>query len=504
MSSTAWRLDPDRGFDPEPSRRTLARDLYATVRNLPLLCPHSHVPPALLADPEACLGDPASLFVIPDHYVTRMLFSQGVSLEDLGIPARDGTPVERDHRRIWQRFAEHFYLFRGTPTGLWLADELVNLFGVSERLDGASAQRIYDHLEAQLARPEFRPRALLARFNIALLCTTDSATDSLEHHRQIHAAGLARVRPTFRPDALLALDAPDWPAQIARLSERSGIDVVDYGGFIRALEERRVAFRAMGALATDHGVLSPTTARLSDGEAERIFVRALRGAADARDAARFTAHMLMEFARMSCEDGLVMQLHAGSLRNHHERLYARFGPDVGADIPVATEWTRNLRPLLNACGADPRFRLILFTLDESAYGRELAPLAGHYPAVLLGPPWWFFDSVNGMRRYFAEVIETAGVYNTAGFNDDTRAFASIPARHDLWRRVSCDWLAGLVTQGLLAADEAVDLAYELAYGLAWRAYCRGSATSGLPLFHVKPAAKDQPRREDEHSASSTT
>ncbi len=474
MPGRPWTLAPDRCFDPEPSQRALARDLYATVRYLPLLCPHGHVPASLLADPEACLGDPAALFVIPDHYVTRMLYSHGVPLEALGLPARDGTPVETDPRQIWQRFAERFYLFRGTPTGLWLADELVNLFGVSERLDGASAQRIYDHLEAQLARPEFRPRALLARFNIALLCTTDAATDPLDQHRRIHAAGLTRVRPTFRPDALLTLDASDWRAQIARLSERSGIHVVDYGSFIRALEERRAAFKALGALATDHGVLTPATARLSDGEAARIFARALRGAASAHDAARFTAHILMEFARMSCEDGLVMQLHAGSLRNHHERLYARFGPDVGADIPVATEWTRNLRPLLNACGADPRFRLILFTLDESAYGRELAPLAGHYPAVLLGPPWWFFDSVNGMRRYFAEVIETAGVYNTAGFNDDTRAFASIPARHDLWRRVSCDWLAGQVLQGLLAEDEAVDLAHELAYGLAWRAYCRGS------------------------------
>jgi len=474
MPGTPWTLAPDRCFDPEPSRRALARDLYATVRNLPLLCPHGHVPPALLADPEAHLGDPAALFVISDHYVTRMLYSQGVPLEALGVPTRDGTPVETDPRQIWQRFAERFYLFRGTPTGLWLADELVNLFGVSERLDGASAQRIYDHLEARLARPEFRPRALLARFNVALLCTTDAATDPLEQHRQIHAVGLTLVRPTFRPDALLALDAPDWKAQVARLGERSGLHVVDYRGFIRALEERRAAFKALGALATDHGVLTPATARLSDEEAERIFARALRGAADAHDAARFTAHMLMEFARMSCEDGLVMQLHAGSLRNHHERLHARFGPDVGADIPVATEWTRNLRPLLNACGADPRFRLILFTLDESAYGRELAPLAGHYPAVLLGPPWWFFDSVNGMRRYFAEVIETAGVYNTAGFNDDTRAFASIPARHDLWRRVSCDWLAGLVAQGLLAEDEALDLARELAYGLAWRAYRRES------------------------------
>jgi glucuronate isomerase len=342
---------------------------------------------------------------------------------------------------------------------------------VEERLTSASAQRIYDHLADRLASPAFAPRALLDRFHVALLATTDAATDTLDHHRRLHADGLARVIPTFRPVALVNdLGSPAWRAQIAALSEVSGVDVVDYASYIRALEQRRTVFKSLGALAADHGVLTPATARLGDHEVAAIFTRALRGAASAGDAARFTAHMLMEFARMSCEDGLVMQLHAGSLRNHHERLFARFGPDMGADIPVATEWTRNLRPLLNACGADPRFRLILFTLDESAYSRELAPLAGHYPAVRLGPPWWFHDSVNGMRRYFDQVVETAGLYNTAGFNDDTRAFASIPARHDLWRRVSCDWLAGQVLRGLLAEDAAAELAAELAYGLAQRAY----------------------------------
>jgi glucuronate isomerase len=465
-----WRLSPDRCFDGDPARRAVARTLYAQVQNLPLFCPHGHVPPALLADPAARLGTPAELFVIPDHYILRMLVSQGLPLEQLGVPSRDGGPVEADHRAIWRRFAAHFHLFRGTPTGLWLQAELVELFGVEERLSTASADRIYGQLEAQLARPAFAPRALLDRFRIELLATTDAAADTLADHRRLHADGLARVIPTFRPDAVVALDAPAWREQIARLSAVAGVEVVDYASYIRALEQRRSAFKALGALATDHGVLTPFTERLSDGEAERLFARALRGAADANDAARFTAHMLLEFARMSCEDGLVMQLHAGSLRNHHDELFRRFGPDKGADIPVATEWTRNLRPLLNAHGADPRFRLILFTLDESAYSRELAPLAGYYPAVLLGPPWWFHDSVNGMRRYFDLVVETAGLYNTAGFNDDTRAFASIPARHDVWRRVGCDWLAGQVLQGLLDEDEAAELAVELAAGLAKRAY----------------------------------
>ncbi|MCE7985438.1 MAG: glucuronate isomerase [Caldilinea sp. CFX5] len=465
-----WTLSPDRCFNADPAQRTVARELYATVKDLPLVCPHGHVPPALLADPKATFGTPTELFFIPDHYLFRMLYSQGVPLADLGIPTRDGAPVETDHRRIWQRFADHFHLFRATPSGLWLADELVNCFGVEERLTGDSAQAIYDHLAAQLARSEFSPRALFDRFQIELLCTTDAATDALEQHRLLHAAGFGQVRPTFRPDAVVNLTNPTWSAEIAALSEVSGIDVVDYPSFIRALEKQRAFFKQMGALATDHSTLTPYTTRLSACAAATLFDLARKGQATSQDAAQFTGHMLMEFARMSVEDGLVMQVHIGVVRNHNAGIFDRFGADKGADIPVATEWTRNLQPLLNAYGSDPRFRLILFTLDESSYSRELAPLAGHYPALRLGPPWWFHDSVNGMRRYFDQVIETAGLYNTAGFNDDTRAFASIPSRHDVWRRVSCDWLAGLVVQGLLAEDEAVEMAYECAIGLAKRAY----------------------------------
>ena len=467
---TLWTLSPDRLFDADPARRAVARELYAEVESFARVCPHGHVPPALLADPDATLGTPAELFIIPDHYVFRMLYSQGVPLEDLGVPTRDGTPVETDHRRIWQRFCENFHLFRGTPTGLWLADELVNVFGVEEKPTGESAQRIYDHLEEQIARPEFTPRALLDRFDVEVLCTTDAASSPLEHHRRLHDDGLGHVRPTFRPDAVVAIDGPAWPGEIEALGEASGIDVLDYGSFIRALEGRREAFKRMGALATDHSVTVPRTERLSDHEARTIFDRALGGEADGNDAARFAAHMLMEFACMSAEDGLVMQMHVGSFRNHHDALLARFGPDAGADIPLATEWTRNLRPLLNAYGDDPRFRLITFTLDESTYGRELAPLAGHYPAMVLGPPWWFFDSPLGMGRYLDAVVETAGINNLAGFNDDTRAFASIPARHDVWRRATCDWLAGMVVRGLVEEEDAPEMAREFAYGLAKRAY----------------------------------
>lgn len=470
MIAHRWALSPDRCFDPNPAQRELARQLYTSVKDLPLVCPHGHVHPALLADPDARFGSPADLFIIPDHYVFRMLYSQGVAMEDLGVPTQDGTPVESDHRRIWQRFAEHFYLFRGTPTGLWLTDELITVFGVDEPLNGDSAQRIYDHLEAQLAKPEFAPRALLKQFNIEVLCTTDAATDQLEDHRRLHEEGLKLIRPTFRPDAVVNLNAASWRANIDKLSQVSGSEIGSYSAFIQALEARRAHFKQLGAAATDHAAVTAHTEHLTEHEAQTIFDRALAGQASEADATRFTAHMLVEMARMSVEDGLVMQLHVGSIRNHNDIISRRFGLDKGADIPTQTDWTHGLRVLLNAYGNDRRLQLILFTLDESTYSRELAPLAGHYPALLLGPPWWFFDSVNGMCRYLDLVIETAGLYNTAGFNDDTRAFASIPSRHDVWRRVTCNWTAGLAAQGLIAEDDAVEMAQDFAYRLAKRAY----------------------------------
>jgi glucuronate isomerase len=469
--SKPWTLDPDRLFDPNPARRSAARTFYEEVEDLPIVGPHGHVPPKLLADPGATLGTPAELFIIPDHYVFRMLYSQGVPMEVLGVPTVDGSPVETDHRRIWQRFCENFHLFRATPTGLWLSDELVNVFGVTERPTGENAQRIYDDLEERLASPEYAPRALLERFNVEVLCTTDAATDTLEHHAALRAEGWdGRVRPTFRPDAVTDISMPGWRENIERLSQVSGITVVNYGSFVEALEERRSFFKEMGAVATDHSATTPHTERLSEREAQQIFARALSGTVIDEDVVRFTAHVLMEMARMSVEDGLVMQLHAGSLRNHNETVHRRFGGDAGADIPIAADWTRGLRALLEEWGNDPSFRLVVFGLDESAYSRELAPLAGHYPAMLLGAPWWFYDSPLGMRRYLDAVVETAGIYNTAGFNDDTRAFASIPSRHDVWRRVTCDWVAGLLTTGLVDEEDALDMVRELAYGLAKKAY----------------------------------
>ena len=465
-------LDADRYFDPDPAVRRLARTLHDEIRDLPLVCPHGHVDAALLAD-DAPFPEPTALLLIPDHYIFRMLYSQGVPLEALGIPTRDGSPVEQDPRRIWQRFAEHWYLFRGTPTGAWLTHELSDVFGVRVQLSAATGPRIYDAIVERLASPEFRPRALFARFNIEVLATTDAASDSLAAHERLRASGWAmgdRVIPTFRPDALFRIAAPGWRGALAALERVHGIGIGDYPTFIGALAERRATFRALGAAATDHGVLEPYTERLPDAIAAELFARALAGEADGADQRRFEAHLLMEMARLSTEDGMVMQLHPGSLRDHHAGLAVRFGPDKGADIPVATEYTRNLRPLLNAYGADPRLTLVLFTLDESTYARELAPLAGHYPAVRLGPPWWFHDSLEGMRRFRERVTETAGIYNTAGFNDDTRAFCSIPARHDLARRVDANWLAGLVARHVVDLADAREMARALAYDLVRRTY----------------------------------
>jgi glucuronate isomerase len=465
-------MHDDRFFDSDPAIRRVARRLYEQTAALPIVSPHGHVDPTLLAD-DRPFAEPTALIILPDHYVLRLLYSRGILLEQLGILPASGDPqgVERNPRAIWKVLGDHYHLFRGTPTAAWLDYQIAHVFGVVKALSGDTALAIYDEILEKLLAPEFRPRALFERFNIEVLATTDAATDELDSHRRLRESGWrGRVIPTFRPDALFQIASPAWPGQIARLASVTGAPVTDYQQFVSALESRRSFFCAMGATATDHGVEEPYTASLHDEEADGLFQRAVQGRATADDQRRFQAHLLIETARQSTSDGLVMQLHAGSLRNHNQWLYERFGPDRGADIPVATEYTRNLRPLLNAYGNDLRFRLILFTLDESAYSRELAPLAGHYPAVRLGPAWWFHDSVEGMTRYRQQVTETAGIYNTCGFNDDTRAFCSIPARHDLSRRVDANWLAGLVARHVVGLDDAEAMARALAYDLAKDAY----------------------------------
>jgi glucuronate isomerase len=461
----------DRLLGASKPERRLARNLYESVANLPIVSPHGHVPVELLADSEARLGPPGRLFVSGDHYLLRMLYSQGIRLEELGVAPLDGEPVESDDRKIWQRFADNFGLFAGTPSGLWTATTLANVFGIEKRLTSANAQTVYDLLAERLQSADFAPRALFDRFAIEVLATTDAAESGLESHRRLREDGWGkRVRPTFRPDAVTSLGSVSWPESLKRLGLVCAREIGDYRTFVAVLEERRGYFKTLGATATDHAVEIVRTERLSEAEAEAIFQRALRGEATHDEARRFEAHMLWEMARMSCEDGLVMQIRAGSMRDYNSRLKERFGSDIGADIPVALDWTRGLHPLLAAHGDNPRLRLILSTLDESTYSRELAPLAGHYPAVLLGPPWWFHDSPNGIGRYLDSVSETAGFQNLAGFVDDARNLVAIPARHDVWRRVTCAWLARKVLLGSLDEENATRIASELACELARQAY----------------------------------
>jgi glucuronate isomerase len=463
-------LNKYRFFDSDEKIRQIAFDLFSNVKDLPIISPHGHVDPALLANNEP-FSDPIELFIIPDHYIYRMLFSQGITLEELGIPTIDGTKVETDHRKIWQIFGDNFYLFAGTPTDVWLRHEFVEVFGIEEKLNSKNAMDIYYRIQAKLKTKEFLPRTLFEKFNIEVLSTTDSVGDNLENHKKVKSSGLkGRVIPCFRPDGVVNILTKSWKDEIEKLSNASGIEVNSYKNFIKAIENRREYFKSVGTVSTDQGVISPYTHRLSEKEADDIFNRALKDKADENDWSLFTANMLMEMARMSTEDGLVMQIHPGSLRNHNKKLYERFGLDKGADIPLQTEYTKNLFELLNEYGNHSNLTLIVFTLDESTYSRELATLAGHYPAMKLGPPWWFHDSIQGMTRFRQSVIETAGFYNTVGFNDDTRAFLSIPARHDLARRMDSNFLAEQVARNIIDLDDAKQISHALAYDLVKKAY----------------------------------
>ena len=464
-------LHPDRALPADPRVRAIARSIYEKTAGLPLVCMHGHVEAADLAT-DAPFSDPAELLVVPDHYVTRMLVSQGIPLERLGVRSLDpAVTSERDSRAIWRLFCANWSLYRGTPSRYWLEHELVDVFGVTERPTAANAYRLYDQIAATLAQPEFRRLALLDRFGIELLATTDAATSDLAQHARLRELGYGdRVIPTFRPDAVVHPDRPAWRADVDRLGELVDSDTGDYPGYLQALRRRRQAFVAAGARATDHGHDTADTTPLPAAEADRIFAAGRAGTVTADESAAFAAHMLYLMAEMSCEDGLVMQIHPGVLRDHHDGVAATFGPDKGFDIPVPVDFTRALRPMLQAFGHDPNFRTVLFTIDETVYSRELAPLPGAYPSVRLGAPWWFLDSPAGMRRFRETATETAGFYNTSGFVDDTRAFASIPARHDLSRRIDAGYLATLVAEHRLDEDEAVDTAVDVAYRLPKLAY----------------------------------
>ncbi|MFJ1293904.1 glucuronate isomerase [Paracoccus yeei] len=463
-------LDQDRLFPVEPALRDLARGLYDDIRDLPIVSPHGHTDPRWFAEDQP-FPDPAQLFVTPDHYVFRMLCSQGVALTDLGVPRADGGPSETDGRRIWRLFARHYHLLRGTPSRLWLDHSFHHVFGIDRRLGPDTADWYYDHIADCLSRPEFRPRALYERFNIEVIATTEPATDDLRWHRMIRDSGWrGRVVTAYRPDGVIDPEMAGFAGNVALMGQQTGFDTATWAGYLDAHRARRAYFKEFGATSSDHGHPSARTEDLPQAEAAALFQKALRGACSAGEADAFRGQMLTEMARMSLEDGLVLQIHPGARRNHSDPVMAMFGRDKGFDIPGPTDYVAALRPLLNAVGMRPDLTVILFTLDETSYARELAPLAGVYPCLRLGPPWWFYDSPEGMRRFREMTTETAGFYNTVGFNDDTRAFCSIPARHDVARRVDCAFLATLVATGRLNADEAPELAHELTYGLVKRAY----------------------------------
>lgn len=461
---------PDLLFAAEGRALSIARDLYAVVKDLPIVSPHGHTDPRWYALNEP-FPDPAQLLVGPDHYIFRMLFSQGVRLEDLGISPLDGSLVESDPRAIWRRFAEHYYLFRGTPTRLWLDHVLEHLFGIDEPLNASTADRHYDTIAGLLKQDGYRPRALFERFNIEVIATTEGALDDLQWHKAIRDSGWqGRVVTAYRPDAVVDPDFEGFLGNLDRLGEVSGCDTGTWAGYLDAHRQRRAFFKSFGATSSDHGHPTAETANLSDAASEELFNRIRRGSDDERERKLFRAQMLTEMAKMSRDDGLVMQIHPGSWRNHSPGVFQKFGRDKGFDIPTRTDYAAALKPLLDCVGLERDLTIILFTLDETSYARELAPLAGVYPALKLGPAWWFHDSPEGMRRFREMTTETAGFYNTVGFNDDTRAFPSIPARHDVARRVDCAFLARLVAEHRLREDEAHELARELAYTLAKKAY----------------------------------
>ena len=461
----ALNLHSDRLLPVDPATRDLARKLYAQVKDLPIISPHGHTDPEWFAG-NANFGNAAELLLHPDHYVFRMLYSQGVPLADLGI----GNPAA-DPRESWRLFAERYFLFRGTPSRMWLDWVFAEVFGMGVQLCAETSDLYFDTITEMLASKAFRPRALFERYNIEVIATTESPLDSLEHHAAIRASDWqGRVITAYRPDPLIDPDFEGFRDNLKAFSTLTGQDCYSWSGYLAAHRQRRAFFAAMGATSTDHGHPTAQTANLAAAEAEALFAKVTSGSFTPAEAELFRAQMLTEMAAMSLDDGLVMQLHPGAFRNHNAQVFATLGRDKGADIPTRTDYVHALKPLLDRFGNDNRLSLILFTLDETAYARELAPLAGHYPCLKLGPAWWFHDSPEGMRRFRRMCTETAGFYNTVGFNDDTRAFLSIPARHDVARRIDCGFLAELVMEHRLEDWEAAELAQDLSYNLAKAAY----------------------------------
>lgn len=463
--SKPLRLHPDRLFPSEHRTLSVARELYESVSSLPIVSPHGHTDPAWFAH-NGSFGNATDLLLVPDHYIFRMLYSQGVPLESLGV----GNP-DVDPRAAWRLFADNYHLFRGTPSRIWLDWVFAEAFGIDVRLESETSDHYFDVITECLASDACRPRALFDRFGIEVIATTESPLDDLAHHAAIQASDWGgRVITAYRPDPVVDPEFEGFSANLDRFSELTSEDCRSWSGYLAAHRKRRAFFARHGATSTDHGHSTALTANLSPRESEELFAKVVAGGCSREEAELFRAQMLTEMAAMSLEDGLVMQIHPGSFRNHNAGVFARFGRDKGADIPTRTDYVHALKPLLDRFGTEAGLSIILFTLDESAYARELAPLAGHYPCLNLGPAWWFHDSPEGMRRFRRMTTETAGFYNTVGFNDDTRAFLSIPARHDVARRIDCGFLAELVVEHRLEGWEAAELAQDLSYNLVKQAY----------------------------------
>jgi len=468
MKPCAPHLHPDRLLPAGPAR-DIARELYGEVTGLPLICPHGHTDPAWFANNER-FANPAALFLTPDHYVLRMLRSRGLSYDDLGVPRKDGKPVA-DGRSAWRLFAANYHLFAGTPSKTWIDHSLLWAFGIDRELSSDTADEIYEIIDGRLADPDLLPRAVLDKANVEVIATTEFALDPLQHHRALAEQGLiGRVRTTYRPDDVTDPARPNIVENLQKFGEITGEDVTRWDGLINAHRKRRDYFRRHGAVATDHGVPSALTLDLPIVEKQALLDKILRGQYESTDAELFRAQMLTEMALLSVEDGMVMQIHAGARRNTDPALFEERGPDLGADIPGTTDYVGGLDALLARCGNEPNLKLIMFVLDETTYARELAPMAGYWSSLLIGPPWWFHDSPQGIRRYLDQVVENAGFYNLAGFNDDTRALLSIPARHDVWRREVCGFLAQWVAEHRLTKATAIEIARHLSYQAAKDAY----------------------------------
>ena len=416
----------------------------------------------------APFSDPAELFITRDHYVTRLLHASGIDLAVLGA----GTAAPVDPRAVWRLFAENWHLFAGTASGYWLAHEFATLFGIDVEPSAETADAIFDTIATRLTDAAYRPRALFERFGIEVLATTDDPLDDLAAHAAMarDQSWSGRVLPTFRPDAYLDPAAPGFAERVERLTSTQGAAADDFAGYLAALEARRAFFIAHGAVSADHGVVEPYTVDLPDDEAARLYRQAVAGDLDAVGAREFRGNMLLRMAGMSARDGLVMTIHPGVHRNHSTTTFDRFGADTGHDIPLTTTYTENLRPLLEKHGLTPGLHIVLFAVDETVYSREVAPLAGFYPSLFIGAPWWFLDAPDAVRRFRSAVTETAGFYRGSGFIDDTRAFLSIPARHDMARRLDAGFLARLVAEGRIPLTRAERIAVDLVDAIPRKAF----------------------------------